>query len=144
MIGQASLQFSQTTNQPTVGLTFTSAGQDLFDKITREHIGDYLGIFLDGNLIEAPAVREEIPNGQAQISGGFTLDQAQTLVRNINFGALPVPITLISTQTIGPTLGQAAVNGGIKAGVVAFHHHRSVPHRLVPPAGLGRRMALAI
>ena len=48
------------------------------------------------------------------------MDQAQTLVRNINFGALPIPIKLISEQTIGPTLGQEAVNGGIMAGIVSF------------------------
>lgn len=120
MVGRAALIFDQTTGAPQVSLTFTSDGQKLFDQITKNHIGDYIGIYLDGNLIEAPTVREEIPNGQAVISGSFTLDQAQTLVRNLNFGALPVPITLISTQTIGPTLGEEAVNGGIKSGIVAF------------------------
>lgn len=120
MIGKASLVFDQTTNAPEVSLTFNSDGTALFDQMTKAHVGDYIGIFLDGNLIEAPVVREEIPNGQAVISGGFTTDEAQTLVRNINFGALPVPITLISTQTIGPSLGQAAVNGGIEAGIISF------------------------
>jgi len=120
MIGHATLQFDQTTNAPEVGLTFNSDGRTLFDKLTKENVGGFIGIFLDNNLIEAPTVREEIPNGQAIISGGFTLDQAQTLIRNINFGALPVPITLISTQTIGPSLGQAAVNGGIKSGIISF------------------------
>ena len=119
-VGKASLQFDPNTNQPQVGLTFTDEGRTLFASITKSHVGDYLGIFLDGVLIEAPTVREEIPNGQAQISGGFTVDQAQTLVRNINFGSLPIPIALISTQTIGPTLGQEAVHGGIMAGIVAF------------------------
>jgi protein-export membrane protein SecD len=119
-VGKATLQFDSNTNQPQVGLTFTSDGRTLFASITKAHVGDYLGIFLDGVLIEAPTVREEIIGGQAQISGGFTVDQAQTLVRNINFGSLPIPIKLISTQTIGPTLGQEAVNGGIKAGIVAF------------------------
>ena len=120
MVGRASLSFDQTTNAPQVGLTFNTDGRKLFSEITKSHVGDYIGIFLDGNLIEAPVVREEIPNGQAVISGGFDLIGAQTLVRNLNFGALPVPITLISTQTIGPSLGQAAVNGGIKAGFISF------------------------
>jgi protein-export membrane protein SecD len=120
MIGRAALGFSQTTNQPIVQLTFTDAGRDLFAKVTREHVGWILGIFLDGVPIETPVLNEEIPNGQAQISGGFTVDTAQTLVRNINFGALPIPITLISEQTIGPTLGQQAVQGGIRAGLVSF------------------------
>jgi preprotein translocase subunit SecD len=120
MVSRASVQFNTTTNQPMVGLNFTSEGRDLFAKITKEHIGDYIGIFLDGTMISAPVVREEIPNGQAQISGSFTLDQAQKLVRDLNFGALPVPVSLISTQTIGPTLGQAAIDGGIRTGIIAF------------------------
>lgn len=120
MIGRASLNFDQTTGSPQVGLTFNSDGRKLFSEITKKHIGDYIGIFLDDRLIQAPIVREEIPNGQAVISGGFTLIEAQTLVRNLNYGALPVPITLISTQTIGPSLGQEAVNGGIKSGIIAF------------------------
>ena len=88
--------------------------------ITRDNIGNYIGIFLDGNLISAPVVQAEIDGGQAQITGTFTLDEVQTLVRDLNFGALPVPISLLSTQTIGPTLGQQAVHGGIFAGIVAF------------------------
>ncbi len=120
MIGKATLQFDSNTNQPMVGLTFTTEGRELFANITKTYTGGFLGIFLDGILIEAPTIREEIPNGQAQISGGFTVEQAQTLVRNINFGSLPIPITLISTQTIGPTLGQEAVRGGIQSGIIAF------------------------
>lgn len=120
MVGKATVEFNSTTNQPTVGLTFNSDGRTLFDTITKNHINDYLGIFLDGQPIEVPVIRDEIADGKAEISGSFTVAQAQELVRNINFGALPVPITLISTQTIGPSLGQEAVNGGIKAGIVAF------------------------
>ncbi len=120
MVGKATLEFNSTTNQPTVGLTFNSEGRKLFDSITKNHIGDYLGIFLDGEPISVPVIRDEIADGRAEISGSFTVDAAKELVRNINFGALPVPITLISTQTIGPSLGQAAVHGGIEAGVVSF------------------------
>jgi preprotein translocase subunit SecD len=120
MVGKASLQFNQTTNQPTVGLSFNTEGKQLFGEITKNHVGDYIGIFLDGRLISYPVVRDAILDGKAEISGDFTIDEAKTLVRNINYGALPVPITLISTQTIGPSLGQEAVNGGIKAGIVSF------------------------
>ena len=120
LVGRATLQFNQTTNEPSVGLTFTSEGRQLFGKITKENIGNYIGIFLDGVPISVPVVRDAITNGQAEISGSFTLDAAKTLVRNLNYGALPIPISLISTQTIGPSLGQAAVDGGIKAGIIAF------------------------
>ncbi len=120
MVSKATLQFNQTTNEPLVGLTFTSEGRDLFATITKNHIGDYLGIFLDGTPISVPVIRDAITDGSGQISGNFTTNSASELVRNLNYGALPVPITLISTQTIGPTLGAAAVNGGIRAGIIAF------------------------
>ena len=120
MVSKATLEFNNTTNQPVVGLSFTPEGRDLFAKVTQANIGNYLGIFLDGVPISVPVIRDPITDGQAEINGTFTLDDAKTLVRNLNYGALPVPITLISTQTIGPSLGQAAVNGGIKAGIVAF------------------------
>jgi len=119
-VSKAVVQFNNTTNQPAVGLTFSGEGRDLFAVITKEHIGDYLGIFLDGTPISVPVLRDPITDGKAEISGVFTLDEAKKLVRDLNYGALPVPITLLSTQTIGPTLGQAAVRGGVMAGVVSF------------------------
>lgn len=120
MVSKASLEFNTTTNQPVVGLTFTSEGRQLFSTITKENIGNYLGIFLDGTPLSVPVIQDQISDGKGQISGSFTLDEAKSLVRNLNFGALPVPMTLLSTQTIGPSLGQQAVHGGIKAGIVAF------------------------
>jgi preprotein translocase subunit SecD len=120
MVAKALLEFDPTTNQPVVGLTFTNEGRVLFSSITKDNIGNYLGIFLDGVDISVPVIRDQIVDGKAQISGTFTVDEAKRLVRDLNYGALPVPITLISTQTIGPSLGQAAVNGGVKAGIVSF------------------------
>lgn len=120
MVGKATLQFNTTTNQPVVGLTFNTEGRTLFDNITKDHTGDYLGIFLDGTPISVPVIRDRIADGKAEINGTFTVDEAKTLVRNLNYGALPLPITLISTQTIGPSLGEASIKGGIKAGIVAF------------------------
>lgn len=120
MISRANLEFDPTTNQPTVGLVFTSEGRDLFSKITKDNIGNFLGIFLDGIPISVPVIRDQISDGRGQISGTFTVEEARTLVRDLNYGALPVPVSLISTQTIGPSLGQASVVGGIKAGIVSF------------------------
>ena len=120
MISKATLEFDTTTNQPIVGLTFNATGRDLFSEITKDNIGNYLGIFLDGTPISVPVIRDQIADGQAEINGTFTVADAQTLVRNLNYGALPVPITLISTQTIGPSLGAAAVQGGIMSGIIAF------------------------
>jgi protein-export membrane protein SecD len=107
-------------NQPTIGLQFDSTGTQLFAQITKNNIGQTLAIFLDGSPLEEPTIKEEIPDGQAVISGSFTPTEARTLVGELNSGALPVPISLVSTQTIGASLGDKAVQSGVKAGVLGF------------------------
>jgi preprotein translocase subunit SecD len=120
LVDHAQVEFNQTNSEPVVSLTFNSEGKDLFAKLTADNIGSVIAIFLDGNPISMPVVREAIRDGKAQISGSFTPDEAKTLVRNLNYGALPVPIELISTQTVGASLGQDAVRGGVKAGIWSF------------------------
>jgi protein-export membrane protein SecD len=114
---KSALVFNQTTQEPVVSLQFNSEGKALFAKITKENVGNVVGIFLDGQPISLPRVNEEIRDGKAQISGAFKVEEARLLVRNLNYGALPVPIELISTQTVGASLGQNALHGGVKAGV---------------------------
>jgi len=120
MVSRSTLEFNPTTKEPVVSLAFNSEGRDLFGSVTKDNIGDFLGIFLDGKLISYPVLRDAILDGRAQISGSFTIDAAKSLVRDLNYGALPIPISLISSQTIGPSLGQVAVQGGIKAGIISF------------------------
>lgn len=120
LLSRATLEFDNTTNIPAVGVTFNAEGKDLFAKITSENTGRLLAIFLDGQLISAPVIQERIPNGQARISGGFTPEEAKVLVRNLNYGALPVPISLLSTQSIGASLGETAVDASVKAGLWGF------------------------
>ena len=120
LLKRAALEFDQNLNEPQVLLTFTSEGKDLFAKITKENVGKVLGIFLDGQPLSLPVVREEIRDGSAVISGDFTPAEAKTLVRDLNYGALPVPIKLLSTQKIGASLGADAVKAGIKAGEISF------------------------
>lgn len=108
------------SNQAVVSINFNNEGADLFEKITSEHVGESLAIFLDGEVISAPRINEPISGGQAVISGSFTPDEARNLAQNLNFGALPVPITLKSTETIGASLGGEVLGKGIKAGVLGF------------------------
>lgn len=103
--------------QPVVVLHFNSYGAELFAKLTRENTGKIFGIFLDGQAISTPVIREAIPNGTAVISGSFDAASAKELARNLNYGALPVPISLLSTQTISGTLGSKAVQDGILAAI---------------------------
>ena len=117
---KATLEFNQTTGEPIVGLQFNSEGSALFEKITKENVGKTVAIFLDGAPISTPKVNEAISGGKAQISGNFTAQEAKTLVGRLNSGALPVPIELISTETIGPSLGAAATSAGVKAALIGF------------------------
>ncbi|HWB34055.1 MAG TPA: protein translocase subunit SecD [Candidatus Paceibacterota bacterium] len=107
-------------SQPVVRVDFNSDGTKLFSDITSNNVGRTLAIFLDGNLIEAPTIQDKITDGTAIISGGFTADSAKELVRNLNLGALPVPIALASTQSVGAILGDEAVQAGVLAGLVGF------------------------
>lgn len=120
----AQLQFYQTVggvpSEPVVVLNFSAEGGRAFAQLTKNNVGRFFGIFLDGVPISIPVIREEIPGGSAIIQGGFTPDEAKELARNLNFGALPVPIDLISTQTVAGTLGDEAVQRGISASVWGF------------------------
>lgn len=120
---RASLQFGNNTAalaEPTVRVDFNAEGTKLFANITEQNIGRLLAIFLDGTLVSAPVIRDQIPNGTAIISGQFTPESARELVRNLNLGALPVPVALVSSQTIGATLGDEVLQAGVSAGVVGF------------------------
>jgi protein-export membrane protein SecD len=83
-------------------------------------VGHELGIFLDGQLISAPVINQKIDGGTAIISGNFTAATAKALATNLNLGALPVPITLNSTQSIGAILGDEALHAGVYAGILGF------------------------
>lgn len=111
---------SNFQSKPSVGLLFDEEGDKLFAKITRENVGEVLGIFLDGQLIEAPFIREEITGGEAIITGDFTIDAAKQVVRDLNYGALPMPISLVNTETIGATLGAEALASGVRAAIIGL------------------------
>jgi protein-export membrane protein SecD len=111
------LDFDKTTYQPQISLTLTGEGAKLFYEITKRNINKTVAIYLDGAPISAPTVQSEIPNGSAVISGRFTVQEAKDLANRLNAGALPVPITLVSQQTIGPSLGQDSLNKSLTAGL---------------------------
>ena len=113
-------QTGQVANEPVVSISFNQEGADLFAKITKDNVGAKLAIFLDGQVISDPRINESIVGGKAIISGRFSPDDAKALAENLNFGALPIPITLASTQTIDATLGAGVLNQSFEAGVVGF------------------------
>lgn len=116
----ARVEFNQQTTEAYVSLKFNKEGADLFEKITGENVGKTIAIYLDGQVISAPTVNEKITGGEAVINGQFTPKGAKELAERLNFGALPVSVNLISTQTIGASLGQSAVHDGVKAAAIGF------------------------
>ncbi|MDP3991109.1 MAG: protein translocase subunit SecD [Candidatus Nealsonbacteria bacterium] len=114
---KAEIDFDNSTYKPMVLLQFDSEGAKLFEELTFKNIGKPLAIYIDGIPISVPIVQEVISQGRAQISGSFNIEEAKTLARNLNAGALPVPINLISQQNVGPTLGEISLQKSLKAGM---------------------------
>ena len=116
---RAELGFDQNS-LPIINLQFNDEGAKIFAVLTKKNIGQPLAIYLDDYPISIPVVREEIPSGQAQISGKFTLPEAKELVTRLNQGALPVPINLISQQSVGAVLGEESIQKIAKAALLGF------------------------
>lgn len=117
---KADLAFQSTTNKPEVSLEFNDEGAKIFEDLTAKNVGKPLAIYIDNQMISSPVVQEKITGGKAQITGNFNLETARQLVRNLNAGALPVPIKLVSQETVGPNLGQASLEKSLKAGLIGF------------------------
>ena len=114
------MQFDQQTYQPQIGLEFDDEGSKMFEELTRKNIGKRMAIYLDGTPISAPVVQEAISGGKAQITGDFSLEEAKELVQRLNAGALPVPISLVSQQTVGASLGSVSLGKSLKAALWGF------------------------
>lgn len=119
-VRKASVTFNQQNGSPQVSLEFTKRGADLFADVTKRNIGKPVGIFLDYYPISTPVVQTAILDGNAVISGNFTVDAAKQLAIAINSGALPVPIKLVEQRNIGPSLGATEVNKSIIAGSIGL------------------------
>ncbi len=119
-VKRATVAFDQNSNAPYIVLDFNEEGTRLFGELTKENLGKVIGIFLDGQPITTPVVQEAIYGGQASITGSFTIMEAKLLAQRLNAGALPVPIVVVSQQTIGPALGTASLDMSVKAGLVGF------------------------
>jgi preprotein translocase subunit SecD len=117
---RADVSFDSSTYQPEVQLQFNDEGTKLFGDITTRNVGRKVAIFLDNTPISIPTVQVPITDGKAVISGNFTVDEAKTLVQRLNAGALPVPISLLSQQTVNASLGQDSVDASVTAGIVGF------------------------
>ncbi|MGO8871499.1 MAG: protein translocase subunit SecD [Acidimicrobiales bacterium] len=113
------------SGQWTVNLTLTSLGATQWDTLAKQQFHAIIGIDLDGQVISAPITQPTQSsftsfNGQVQISGGFTEDQAKTLATDLNYGALPVKLDRLTVQTVSPSLGKSSLQAGLIAGLAGL------------------------
>ncbi len=116
----AAVEFDTNTGTPYVAIAFTGEGGKKFGDLTTKLVGQRMPIFLDQRVISDPVVQEPITGGQGRITGQFTLDEARSFARQLNAGALPVPIKVLEERTIGATLGQESVQRSVRAGLLGL------------------------
>src|ERR1700719_464953 len=110
--------FDQRTHEPIVSFRFNNSGGRRFAQVTQENVGKPFAIVLDNEVVSAPVIREPILGGAGQISGNFTVQQANDLAILLRAGALPAPLTIIEERTVGPGLGQDSIEKGELAAYV--------------------------
>lgn len=116
---------TDTSGAYEVALTFTSEGATKFADYTSKHVGDVLAIVLDKKVLSVPTINNKIEDGKAVITGNFTYDSSNQLAVQLRYGALPIPLKIVESSTVGPTLGQdslrkSLLGGGIGLGLVIF------------------------
>jgi preprotein translocase subunit SecD len=114
-VATARVSIDQNTSEPYVSVDFNAAGARAFSELTDANVGKRLAIVLDGNVHSAPQIRERIPSGRAQITGGFSTDEATDLAIVLRAGALPAPVQVLEERTVGPSLGADSIRQGIIA-----------------------------
>lgn len=106
-------------NDPYVSVTFDAKGASEFDRITAENVKKRMAIVLDNTVYSAPVIQERISGGRAQITGAFTMEEANDLAIALRAGALPAPLKIVQDLTVGPSLGQDSIEKGLRSTVIA-------------------------
>ncbi len=109
---------SRGFGEPYVSLTLNAKGAEIFSNVTATNVGKRLAIVLDGKVVSAPVIREAIPSGQAQISGNFSVNEANDLSVILRAGALPAPVIVEEERTVGPLLGADSIKSGLRATLI--------------------------
>ena len=118
-VATARVSIDQNTSEPYVSVDFNAAGAKAFADLTDANVGRRLAIVLDGSVHSAPQIRERIPSGRAQITGGFTTPEATDLAIVLRAGALPAPVQVLEERTVGPSLGADSIRKGFVSTVAA-------------------------
>jgi preprotein translocase subunit SecD len=108
------------SGQYVIQFQLNSEGAEIFADYTTNHVGEYLGIVLDKTVVSAPNVNEPINEGEGVISGAFTIESANNLAVQLRYGSLPIPLKVVETRTIGPSLGQDSLQKSLIALLIGF------------------------
>jgi preprotein translocase subunit SecD len=106
--------------RPEIQFALKFEGTSIFADFTSRNVGRFLCIVLDKRIISCPRIQNAIPDGQARITGDFTLEEARSLAIQLRYGALPVPLRVETTRSVGPTLGQDSVQRSVRAGAIGL------------------------
>ena len=106
--------------RPQVSMTFTPEGAKKFEELTRTNVNRQLAVVLDDKVYTAPNIRQAISGGQAVIEGLSGLQEASDIALVLRSGSLPVKLSAVELRAIGPTLGQDAINSGVRAGIAGI------------------------
>jgi preprotein translocase subunit SecD len=109
-----------TTGQYEVSFTLTDQGSKIFGDYTSAHVGEFLGIVLDKQVISVPRINTAITQGSGVITGNFTLESANALAIQLRYGSLPIPLKVVESSTVGPTLGQDSLRKSLIAGIIGL------------------------
>jgi preprotein translocase subunit SecD len=110
--------FDQQSGQPSVSITFNSAGARRFGRATQENVGKPFAIILDDKVLSAPVIQTPILGGSGQITGNFTVESANELAVSLNSGSLPVKLNVIEERSVGPDLGKESIQKGVIASII--------------------------
>ena len=108
------------TGEYQVAFELKSEDAQTFSNYTSRNIGNVLAIVLDKQIISAPRINEPITEGQGVISGNFTIESANSLAIQLRYGSLPIPLVVVETRTVGPTLGSDSLRKSLVAGLIGF------------------------
>ena len=120
VVTDARVQYGNTGGNPEVSMSMNGDGASVWARMTGDNIGKQIAIVLDGMVYSYPMVNSKIEGGSSQITGNFTLEEAEDLANVLKSGKLPAPATIIQEQVVGPSLGAESINAGLISFVIAF------------------------
>ncbi|WP_245846114.1 protein translocase subunit SecD [Longibacter salinarum] len=120
VVVDASVEFSQQTNEPSVSMTMNAEGARIWSRITGANVGKQVSIVLDRYVVSWPNINEKIAGGRTSITGLESRQEAQDIVTVLKSGALPAPVDIVEERTVGPSLGEASIRAGFISVVVGL------------------------